>query len=80
LSNGGFQALVNLFQHFIAKNQLMRSQADRNCVLLLTYLIKVILMSSFCADISDGELVISLTRKMSSDGNRSVAVKSQEDS
>ncbi len=37
-------------------------------------------MSSFCADTSDGELVISLTRKMSSDGNRSVAVKSQEDS
>lgn len=37
-------------------------------------------MSSFCADTSDGELVISLTRKMSSDGHiRSTVVKSIED-
>jgi hypothetical protein len=65
LQEGGFEPLVKLLVHFVGKNNLGKSMADRKCVQIVTYLIKVILMSCFSASLEDQDMAGNLSRKMS---------------
>lgn len=63
LTNGGFQALVNILSHFVSKVDW--NSTERRCVRLTTQMIKIILVATFTASSTDQALVGCLQRKMS---------------